>query len=123
MKKVKFYYSTPVHLRTIPVLTDDNGNVLFIYDKISPKAKRVPRVTVASCYDPDTNTMTFGAAVCSPKDVFSKKVGREIAEKRARQFPEITLVGVNRKKLRETSKKYANDLISKHLSRYVHTDL
>ncbi len=123
MKQVKFYYSAPIHVRRIPVLTDDNGNVLFVYDKLGSTVKRIPRITVASVYDPESNTMTFGAAVCSPKDVFSKKVGREIAEKRARQFAEITIKGIHRKKIRETSKKYANDLIAKHLARYVHVDV
>ena len=119
MKTVKYYYSAPVHIRHIPVLTDDEGKVLFVYDKIEPSVKRVPRITVASVYDPVANKMTFGAAVCSPKDTFKKSVGREIAEKRARQFAEITIVGINRKKIRETSKKYANDLIEKHLSKFV----
>jgi hypothetical protein len=123
MKQIKFYYSIPVHLRTIPVLTDDNGNVLFIYDKVGAMTKRVPRITVASYYDPEANKMTFGAATCSPKDVFVKKIGREIAQKRALESPEITLVGINRRKLREVSKKYANELIAKHLSRYVHIDV
>ena len=94
MKTVKYYYSAPVHVRHIPVLTDDEGNVLFVYDKVEPMVKRVPRITVASVYDPVENKMTFGAAVCSPKDTFKKSIGREIAEKRARQFPEITVVGM-----------------------------
>ena len=76
MKTVKYYYSAPVHIRRIPVLTDDEGNVLFIYDKIEPSVKRVPRITVASVYDPIDNRMTFGAAICSPKDTFKKNIGR-----------------------------------------------
>ena len=119
MKTVKYYYSAPVHVRHIPVLTDDEGNVLFVYDKVEPMVKRVPRITVASVYDPVENKMTFGAAVCSPKDTFKKSIGREIAEKRARQFPEITIVGINRRKIREVSKRYSNDLIERHLAKYV----
>ena len=120
MKTVKYYYSAPVHVRHIPVLTDDEGKVLFVYDRVEPSVKRVPRITVASVYDPVKNQMTFGTAVCSPKDTFKKSIGREIAEKRARQFPEITIVGINRRKIREASKRYANDLIEKHLADYVH---
>lgn len=123
MKVVKYYYSAPVHLRHVPVITDDEGKVLFIYDQVEPSVKRIPRITVASVYDPVDNKMTFGAAICSPKDTFKKSVGREISEKRARQFPEITICGINRKKVRETSKKYANDLIERHLSRYVRLGL
>lgn len=119
MKTVKYYYSAPVHIRHIPVLTDDEGNVLFVYDKVEPSVKRIVRITVASVYDPVENKMTFGVAVCSPKDVFKKSIGREIAERRARQSPEITVVAINRKKLREVSKRYANDLIERHLSKHV----
>lgn len=119
MKTVKYYYSAAVHLRHIPVITDHEGKVLFVYDKIEPNVKKVPRITVASVYDPVENKMTFGAAICSPKDTFKKEIGREIAEKRARHFPEITVVPINRKKLREISKKYANDLIERHLSKCI----
>lgn len=119
MKTVKYYYSAPVHIRRIPVLTDDEGKVLFVYDRVEPSVKRVPRITVASVYDPVANKMTFGAAVCSPKDTFKKSVGREIAEKRARQFPEVTICNIKRGKIREVSKRYANDLIEKHLANYV----
>lgn len=122
MKTVKYYYSAPVHIRRIPVLTDDEGNPLFIYDKIDPSVKRVPRITVASVYDPIDNKMTFGAAICSPKDTFKKSIGREIAEKRARQFPEVTVVAIDRRKIREVSQRYANDLIERHLSKYIQFD-
>lgn len=118
-KTVKYYYSAPVHIRRIPVLTDDEGKVLFVYDKVEPSVKRIPRITVASVYDPVNNRMTFGAAICSPKDTFKKSIGREIAEKRARQFPEITVVGIDRRKIRDVSTRYANDLIERHLSKYV----
>lgn len=123
MKQIKFYYSKPVHVRSLPVLTDDSGNVIFVMEKVGAKVKKMPRVTVASIYDPDTNTMTFGTAICSPKDVFKKEIGRELATKRAKQFPEHTIVGIKRRKIRETSRKYANELIAKHLRRYVHIDL
>jgi hypothetical protein len=122
MKTVKYYYSAPVHIRHIPVLTDDEGNVLFIYDKVEPSVKRVPRITVASVYDPIDNKMTFGAAVCSPKDTFKKSIGREIAEKRARHFAEVTVVAIDRRKIREVSQRYANDLIERHLSKYIQFD-
>lgn len=123
MKTVKFYYSTAIHLRHVPVITDAEGKVMFIYDQIEPTVKVIPRITVASVYDPIANKMTFGAAICSPKDTFKKQIGREIAEKRARQFPEITICGIKRGKIREVSKKYANDLLHKHLSKYVRINL
>ena len=123
MKTVKYYYSAPIHIRHIPVITDDEGRVLYIYDRIEPIMKKLPRVTVASVYDPITDKMTFGASVCSPKDMFVKRIGRENAEKRARQFPEITICNVRKGKIREVSKRYANDLIAKHLEKYVHFNI
>lgn len=120
MKTVKYYYSKPVHLRRLPVLTDDEGNVLFVYDKVDPTVKKIPRITVASVYDPLSNTMTFGVATCSPKDMFSKKVGRELAEARAKEHPEVTVKAIRRGKVREVSTRYANELIERHLSKYVH---
>ena len=120
MKTVKYYYSKPVHLRRLPVLTDDEGNVLFVYDKVDPTVKRIPRITVASVYDPETNTMTFGVATCSTKDMFSKKIGRELAEKRAREHAEVTVKAIRRGRIREVSTRYANELIERHLSKYVH---
>lgn len=120
MKTVKYYYSKPVHLRRLPVLTDDEGNVLFVYDKVDPTVKKIPRITVASVYDPLSNTMTFGVATCSPKDMFSKKVGRELAETRAVEHPEVTVKAIRRGKVREVSTRYANELIERHLSKYVH---
>lgn len=122
MKEVKYYYSKPVHVRTLPVITDDNGEVIYIMDKVSVKSKKVPRVTVASVYDTDTNRMTFGVAVCSPKDVFEKKIGREIALKRAEESTNAVIV-TKRRKIRETSRNHANELIANALSRYVHIDL
>ena len=119
MKTVKYYYSAPVHIRHIPILTNDEGKVLFVYDKVEPSIKRVPRITVASVYDPVENKMTFGTAICSPKDTFKKAVGRELAEKRARKFPEITVCNIKRGKIRDVSQRYANDLIEKHLSDFV----
>lgn len=119
MKSVKFYYSAETHIRRIPVLTDAQGNVTYIFDRITSVVKKIPRITVASVYDPIENKMTFGCSVCSPKDVFNKKFGRELAEERARKYPEITIVSIHRNKIRETSKKYANMLISKHLEEYV----
>lgn len=123
MNKTKFYYSAPMQIRRVPVITDDNGEVLFVYDKVEAICKKLPRVTVASCYDPDTNTMRFGVAVCSTKDQFSKKVGRELAESRALKSPEMTICAIHRKKISKTSKKYASELIKKHMEKYVQFDL
>ena len=118
MKVVKYYYSKCHYLSYCPIVTDANGEPLFIINNKSAKTKRLPRVTIASIYDTETNTMTFASATCSPKDVFSKRVGRQIAFNRAVSAPEVTVVGIDCRRIRETSKDNANKLIEKHLAKY-----
>ena len=67
--------------------------------------------------------MYFGSAVCSPADVFKKSIGRDIAYKRAMEFPEITIRLTRRNRIREISKRYANQLISLHLNKYVQSEI
>lgn len=121
MKKVKYYYSQPVHLRTMAVITDAEGTPLYIPDSKPIKVKTLPRITVAVIWDTKENRMTFGTAVCAPNDIFKKSIGREVALKRASGFPEITIRLAKRNKIREISKRYANELISQHLHKYVRT--
>ena len=123
MKKVKYYYSEPVHLRTINVLTDAEGNPIYIPDAKPIKVKALPRVTVAAVWNTKTNVMTFGSAICAPADTFKKSIGRDVALKRATEFPEVTVRLAKRNRIREISKRYANQLISQHLNKYVRTDI
>lgn len=121
MEIVKFYYSKALHIRKLPVLTDNEGKVVMLYEKSQPIVAKLPRITVAAVYNTETNVMKFGVAVCSTKDVFRKKLGRQIAEGRARKSKNsvIALKG----KVREVSTKHANELISNCLSKYVHVNL
>jgi hypothetical protein len=53
-------------------------------------------VTVALNFNPDSNTVCYTAAFCSPKDVFSRTHGRDLALKRmtfftAEETPEYRL--------------------------------
>lgn len=121
MKTVKYYYSKAVHLRKLPVVTDEEGNALFLYEKSEPLIKKLPRITVASVYDPINNSMKFGVAVCSPKDTFKKSIGRELALKRAQESASVVIVKYN--KVREVSTRYANELIDRYLSKYVRIKL
>jgi len=123
MKKIKYYYSEPVHIRTLNILTDAEGNPLYIPETKPVKVKVLPRITVAAVWDTKTDTMTFGSAVCAPADIFRKSVGRDVAYKRAISFPEVIIRVTKRNKVREASKRYANQLISQHLSKYVHTNI
>ena len=123
MKKVKYYYSEAVHIRLMPVATDAEGDPLYILGSKPVKVKVIPRITVATVWDTKTDTMTFGTAICSPKDTFVKAVGRDIALKCATVKPEITVKLTKKNKVRETSKRYANQLISQHLEKYVFTEV
>ena len=120
MKKIKFYYSDAVHVRMLPVITDAEGNVLYVTKGDCPAVKKIPRVTVAAILDTKTDIMTFGSAICAPADTFKKKIGREVATKRTTEFPEITVRLTKRNHIREVSKRYANQLIARHLNKYLH---
>lgn len=131
MKTVKFYYSKPVHVRLAPIFTDVQGRPLYITSSLKETldeqahmflpsstsvVRKMPRVVVASVYDADTNSMSFGVATCSPKDTFNKEIGRNLAEERARNNPKLKIVGIKRRSaVRQISKKYANQLISEIL--------
>jgi len=58
---------------------------------------RRPMITRCLIYDPASNLVTFGQAVCSDKDSPSKKIGKAIAEGRAkkanRAVPEFSRKG------------------------------
>lgn len=130
MKTVKFYYSKPVHVRTAQIVTDaqgepilnydEEGNLLYLYNcKSTSIVRTLPRITVASVYDPDKNKMYFGVAVCSPKDTFKKSVGRELAEDRARNKPAFIVGGIKRGCVKNVSRRYANQLIADYLNKDV----
>jgi len=123
MKKVKYYYSEPVHLRMLPVITGTQGDPLYIIETKTPVVKTLPRITVAAVLDDKEEVLTFGSAICAPGDTFKKSVGREVALKRAKGFPEITIRLTKRSKISEVSKRYANQLISQHLQKYVRADI
>lgn len=120
MKSTKYYYSKPVYVRYMRTLLDGHGEVLLISDrKPFPKGKRVPRICVASVYDKKEDMMYFGVSVCSPKDVFKKVVGRKIAYDRAIHMPVKKVRLTMRSNIRQTSTKYANEIIDTYLQKFV----
>lgn len=72
--KIKFYffYPKPKTLEEIAKLTSRD------------KKKIKGRSTVAAIYNSEDNSLSFGLAICSKKDVFIKEVGRIKAIGRAR---------------------------------------
>ena len=119
MKVTKYYYSKEAHIRKLPVVTDQSGEVLYVIDHTEAETKKLPRITVASVLDKDENKMYFGVAVCSPKDMFSKQIGRDLAFKRAIETPDVSVYITRISSTRNISKRYANTLIAKYLEKYV----
>lgn len=87
MKHSRFYYSTPAFETRVVVTTNEIGDVVAypLSSKFTPR----PRLTVCGTLDTETNVLSFGAAVCSGKDRFERKIGRSISEKRAAETPLI----------------------------------
>lgn len=56
--------------------------IFYVGDKSGADGKGV--LTIATQINPDGKTFRVGFAFCSPKDIFSKKVGRESAIRRLR---------------------------------------
>lgn len=88
MKNARFYYSA--QRNTVKALvvgtqdfTLDDVVVGFYKSSIQP----MPRITICSLLNEDRTKLSFGVAVCSAKDRFVKKVGRELAYKRALEHP------------------------------------
>lgn len=120
MRSTKYYYSKPAFVKYMRTLIDGQGEVLFISEKEpGTKAKRVPRVCVASVYDRDNGIMQFGYAVCSPKDVFKKEVGRKLAYDRAINKPTKKVLIKPGSKVRMISTKYANEIIDNYIAKYI----
>lgn len=86
MKKSRFYYSTPSFETTVIITTDDNGEIT-VRPKSGAKLTSRPRMTICGILDTDTNTMSFGVSLCSAKDKFVRKVGKQLSEERAINKP------------------------------------
>lgn len=115
----KYYYSKETAIKRLPVVVDENGEVLYVCSHMEAKTKKLPRVTVATLYNRDANEMSFAVSVCANKDQFIKRIGRELAHKRAETEPELIVRGIKRNKVSATSKRYAQELIDKYLEKYV----
>lgn len=53
--------------------------------------KQVPVVTICGIYDEETGKLSIGISRCSEKDVFVKKIGRDLARNRATTDPYIVV--------------------------------
>lgn len=81
-KVVKFYYTRPLSFLEVAIVP--------IRETVAvpqQKTRMSERYTIAAIYDEEAKTIKFGLATCVPADPFVKKIGREIAEKRAETEP------------------------------------
>ena len=85
--RAKFVYSAPITKSIKVVYTDANGTIKGINKSLKGKSVSLPRYTVCSVLNDETRTLAFGIARCSPKDAFSKKIGRELSYERAIKNP------------------------------------
>ncbi len=63
------------------------------------------RCTIVGLYNREKNKINFGVAICGPRDQFSRKVGRTIAEGRATKNP--TLVKEYKNELEKNKEGYS----------------
>jgi hypothetical protein len=90
MKIVKYFYGKPTFVENVNIVTNEHGEpVCGCYNTLSKKA--LPRITVCGIYDSETNKISIGVSKCSSNDLFVKKVGKEIAYKRAISNPMCTM--------------------------------
>ena len=87
MQTVRFYYSAPVVTATVAMIETSEFDPDAVLGFWSTSRKPLPRITICAVFNEKDSTLSFGAALCSAKDRFIKKVGREIAEQRARTNP------------------------------------
>ena len=94
-KVVKFYYTRPLSFLEVAIVP--------IRETVAvpqQKTRMSERYTIAAIYDEEAKTIKFGLATCVPADPFVKKIGREIAEKRAGTFADfrrlVIEVGTNK---------------------------
>lgn len=119
METVKYYYSKAIHVRFAPIVTDNQGDALYYLERNLRPARRLPRVTVASVYNKETDKMTFGVAICSPKDTFKKSEGRKLAYERAINNPDIIINKPEHNQIRRMSCDLANDLIDRAEHKFI----
>lgn len=86
MKSIRYFYSPEYKEAVMPVLLDANGQTLGALGKPRNQIS-LPRLTICSIYDDETQELSFGISRCSEKDLFVKSIGREKALKRAEENP------------------------------------
>lgn len=87
MKNAHFYYSFPLSTVKALVVGIQDFNPADVVGFYEHSIQPMPRITICSLLSEDHTKLSFGVAVCSTKDRFIKKVGRELAYKRALEHP------------------------------------
>lgn len=70
--------------------------VFFFYPKVDnenkPKKQRRSRCVIAAIVNDENKTLSFGASICSTRDIFSKRAGRTKALGRAKYHIPLLVV-------------------------------
>lgn len=80
--------------------SNENEEYYFFYPKPDNAGKSKKQIksrsVIAAIYNKESNTLSFGIAICSKKDVFIKKVGRVKALGRAKYHIPILCKLINK---------------------------
>lgn len=81
----KYYYGSTSNPAEVEMY-----HPIFGFEKLGKIT--LPRVTVCGIFDNETKVLKIGYSRCSPKDIFIKKIGKELAYNRAKSNPVITMI-------------------------------
>lgn len=114
MKSERFYYGAKLRFGKLDVIVGVDDAVIATgkFDD----CYYIPRVTVCGLFDEKTNSVSFGVARCSAKDRFTKRVGRDLALKRAKENPYVVVKLSSNKKPKdiffETAQQIETDVLA-----------
>lgn len=91
MKNARFYYSAPMYTVKVAVIGANGFNPDNVIGYYGNTVEQMPRITICSILSDDKTHLSFGVAMCSKKDRFVKKIGRELAYNRALNSPIATV--------------------------------
>lgn len=106
--KVKYYYSSALQRVTLQAFADGNGVVVHIPDQKPKFVEDFIRFTI--CTILEDNKLSIGYAVCSKKDHFVKKVGRNIAFARALNKP-YAVIDISNRNIHEATDEIIDKII------------
>lgn len=109
MENARFYYSTPMYTVKVAAVGANGFNPYNVVGYYGNTIEQMPRITICTILSEDKTKLSFGVAMCSKKDRFVKKIGRELAYNRALNSP-IMEVKVTKDNISEVRMKFCEFL-------------